>query len=85
MPNGVNVVRPAYGVVNVEWTTTSKHRLVVVAMGERSVAPHKTSLRISLTRAGRKLLLQSKRLRVTAGAGISYPDVGARKTFTLKR
>jgi hypothetical protein len=75
---------PAYGFVNVDWTTISKHKLVVVAMGGMSVGPHKTSLRISLTRAGRKLLLRSKRLRVTAGAGISYPDVGARKTFTLR-
>jgi hypothetical protein len=76
---------PAYGFVNVEWTAVSKHKLVVVAIDGQSVGPHKTSLRISLTPAGRKLLLHSERLRVTAGAGISYPGVGARKTFTLKR
>ena len=76
---------PAYGVVSVQWTTISKHKLVVVATGAQSVGPRKTSLRISLTRAGRKLLRRSKRLRVTAGAAFSYPGVGAHGTFTLKR
>ncbi len=74
---------PAYGVVNVQWTTTSKHKLVAVAIGGQSVGPRKTSLRVSLTRAGRKLLRHATKLRVTAGAGFSYPGVGAHKTFTL--
>ena len=67
----------------VEWTTISKHKLVVVAMGQQAVRARSTLFRITLTGAGRKLLRHATKLRVTAGAGLSYPRVGARKTFTL--
>ena len=67
MPSGKGAaIAPGTGKLAIRWSTKVKRKRVLIASANATVrAGKKTSVKVKLTKAGRKLLKRSKRLKVT--------------------
>jgi hypothetical protein len=82
------VTLPAAGKLSIRWYTKVKRKQVLIASASATVrSGKKTTVKVKLTKAGKRLLKHAKKLKVTSKVSFTVKGskpITATKTFTLR-